>query len=354
METGLVNIIEVMSELNVSVNAEIVSKRTVVAMALKVRSMGVTGKKEASMLKKDQYNLMLSTYLCDVGMEQMKKNDKAGLSREEYAYIKNHPIISYLMIGNLSGIDHKVKFNVLNHHRPFRGEGLNNNYPEQKAMIEKLSTYKTKYASDLSKNLLVDDISRQLKYYEEPQAQYEEDINIISIASDFASLTSKQPWREAYTSVQAMKVILNNSFFMYNDRIIRELFDRIGLSLCNNTSVINKGDYVVVAYLDSSRKYFFEICIVESIFKEQTKPILERVGTIQPIFKNVGKYVLDGFNLSTLNIDKRKAKFNLLTDPRRIIYFIDPELTPELYKTVHKEIVRFHPSLAKEELSGNE
>lgn len=350
LETGLVNIIEVMKEVDVPVNAEIVTKRTVVAMALKIRGMKAMNKEEEAQHKKEQLNLMLSSYLCDIGMTQMKPIETIGLSSEGYEYIKNHPIISYLLISNIPSIDTVVKFNVLNHHRPYKGEGLNNNYPETRKLIEKLLQYRNKYAQDLSKSVLVNDIALQIKKLTTPQGlTYEEDANVISIASEFASLTTKQVWRDAFTPIQAMKIILNNSYFIYNERIIRSFFDHIGLSLCNNKSIINIGDYVIAAHTDSNKNAHYEICIVESIHKEQTRPVLERVGSINPTFKNQGKIIFEGFDLNSLKIDKRKAKFNLLTnDPRRVIYIIDPELTPDLFEVVHREIRKVFPGNTEE------
>ena len=344
VENGLVNILDVMKDADVEQHSEIVTKRTVVAMALKLRGATATSKKEEDTLKKEQMNLMLSSYMCDIGMSQLNVPEGTKLSKEDYQKMQMHPLLSYLMIANMKDIDTAVKWNVLNHHRPFKGDGLNNNYPVAKSLAQKLLLYKQKYQSDRTKSIMLHDIDIQVKKILDHSNNYDEDVNIISIAGEFASLTTDQSWRKAFEPVQAMKVILNNSFFIYNDRIMKEFFDYVGLSLCNNVSSINKGDYVIAMHYDNSKKPFFEICIVYDIFKFQTQPVLERIGTIKPIFMNEGKYVLKGFELNSIKIDKRKAHYNLATnDPRRIVYILDGELTPELHKAVHEQYETINP-----------
>ncbi len=148
METGLVNIIEVMSSAGVPMDSEILTKRTVISMAMKVRAGKAFTKVDMEQKKLDQMNLMMSSYLADVGYTQMKIPMERDLKAEEFEYIKNHPIISYLMIANLPDLDDNIKTLVLNHHRPHKGEGMNNNYPQPKVLIHKLNVYKEKYKDD--------------------------------------------------------------------------------------------------------------------------------------------------------------------------------------------------------------
>ncbi|MCE9500672.1 MAG: c-di-GMP phosphodiesterase, partial [Leptospira sp.] len=323
-ENGLLNILDVMSGVGVETDSEVITKRTVIAMALKIRGMKALSKAETEIQKQDQINMMVSCYLCDIGYTQMKMPTHANLTADEFNYIKNHPMISYLMIAGLTDISEKIKANVLSHHRPFRGEGPNNNYPNTKILVEKLTALQKKYSEDPTKSVTAQDIPKQIKNILTFTA-YDEDISIISIAGEYSSLTTNQSWRGAFDSMTAMKMILNNSFFSYNERIVKDFFEYVGVSLCENKSVLNKGDYVITVTADSEKKIHFEICVILEINRTQIRPLLERIGNIQPVFSNTKKLEISGFNLATLKTDRRRAKYNLEAgDPRRIIFIIDP------------------------------
>lgn len=266
METGLVNIIEVMSSAGVPMDSEILTKRTVISMAMKVRAGKAFTKVDMEQKKLDQMNLMMSSYLADVGYTQMKIPMERDLKAEEFEYIKNHPIISYLMIANLPDLDDNIKTLVLNHHRPHKGEGMNNNYPQPKVLIHKLNVYKEKYKDDPKKTVLVADIQKQIRNILTNNLPME-DIGVISIAGEFASLTTRQAWREAFDPLVAMKLILNNSFFAYNEKTLRDFYDHIGLSLCNNQPFIREGDFVIVVTQDSNQKVFLKFVLFEKCIK---------------------------------------------------------------------------------------
>jgi len=349
METGLVNIIEVMTGSGVGIDSEIVTKRTVIGMALKLRGMKAISRTEKEIQKNEQMIMMLSSYLCDIGYSQMKIPEHGNLSAEEYNYIKNHPMVSYLMLAPLEEVDFKIKTNVLNHHRPFKGEGLNNNYPLTKVMVEKLAVLQKKYSEDTAKAQVAADIAKQIKHILTYTA-YEEDTSIIAIAGEFAAMTTAKPWRGAMNPMTAMKIILNNSFFTYNEKIVKDFFDYVGHSLCDNKSILNRGDYVITVHSDSEKKVHFEICIIVSINRSQTRPMLERIGTIQPIFSNVKKLEIKDFNISTIKLDRRRAHYNLETgDPRRIVFIIDPELNSALFEEVDQQFRKTKPKTAEAE-----
>ncbi|AOP32528.1 c-di-GMP phosphodiesterase [Leptospira tipperaryensis] len=335
MELGLVNVIEVMRQAGVRADSEIMTKRTVISMAMKLRGMKALNKAENDLQKTKQLNVMLASYMVDIGKSRMKLPNHSNLRPEEFDYIKNHPIISYLMIGNLTGIDSEVKSAVLNSHRTFRGEGLNNNYPSTNMLIRKLTEYLQKYKDDKTKQTLIEDIQRQIHHLLN-STYTDEDPGIISIAGEFASLSSEQEWRPAYDALTSMKLILNNSFFSYNEKIVRDFFDLMALSLCENQSVLNPGDYIIVVSMDSQRKVHFETCVIKEIYRHQTRPLLERIGTIRPLITNKGKIKIEGYDPHSFREDKRKAVFNLNNsmDPRRVIYIIDPELEPNLFEKV--------------------
>ncbi|EQA44458.1 HD domain protein [Leptospira broomii serovar Hurstbridge str. 5399] len=338
METGLVNILEVMSNVGASVDSEVLTKRTVIAMAMKVRTAKAFTKTDMDIKKAEQMNLMMASYLADIGYTQMKIPTHANLKAEELEYIKNHPIISYLMIANIPELEDSVKTIVLNHHRPHKGEGLNNNYPQTKLLVQKLQGYREKYKDDYRKSLLVSDIQKQVKTILTNALNYD-DIGTLSIAGEFASLTTAQPWRNPMDAVKALKLILNNSFFAYNEKTLKDFYDHVGLSLSENQPFLKTGDYVIVASQDSNRKVFFEICVIRESFKNSIRPMLERIGTIKPTFANNGKIRISGFEKTSLNLDRRKAIFNLErnADPRRIIYLVDPEIDEEFFDFLDKK-----------------
>ncbi|XDD50370.1 c-di-GMP phosphodiesterase [Leptospira sp. WS92.C1] len=335
MELGLVNVIEVMKQAGIRADSEIMTKRTVISMAMKLRGMKALSKTDNEIQKAKQFNVMLASFMVDIGKSRMKLPNHSNLRPEEFDYIKNHPIISYMMIGNLSGIDSEVKSAVLNSHRTFRGEGLNNNYPSTNMILRKLTEYLQKYKDDRTKQILIEDIQKQIHHILS-NSYTDDDPGIISIAGEFASLSSDQEWRPAYDAMASMKLILNNSFFSYNEKIVRDFFDLMALSLCENRSVLNPGDYIIVVSMDSQRKVHFETCVIKEIYRHQTRPLLERIGTIRPLITNKGKIKIEGYDPHSFRQDKRKAVFDLNNsmDPRRVIYVIDPELEPNLFEKV--------------------
>ncbi|EPG72984.1 hypothetical protein LEP1GSC058_4147 [Leptospira fainei serovar Hurstbridge str. BUT 6] len=338
METGLVNILEVMANAGAPVDSEVLTKRTVIAMAMKVRTAKAFTKIDAELKKIEQMNLMIASYMADIGYTQMKMPSHSNLKTEEFEYIKNHPIISYFMIANIPELQDSVKSIVLNHHRPHRGEGLNNNYPQPKQLVQKLQGYREKYKGDFRKNIIVNDIQKQARGILTNALSYD-DIGILSIAGEFASLTTAQPWREPVDSKKALKLILNNSYFAYNEKTLKDFYDHVGLSLSDNQPFIKIGDYVIVASPGSNRNVFFEVCVIQESYKNSIRPMLERIGTIKPTFINNGKFRISGFEKESLNLDRRRAVFNLERngDPRRIIYLIDPEMDREFFEFLDKK-----------------
>lgn len=188
------------------------------------------------------------------------------------------------------------------------------------------------------KAVLVGDIQKQIRNILTNNLPIE-DIGVISIAGEFASLTTRQEWREPFEPLVAMKLILNNSFFAYNERTLRDFYDHIGLSLCNNQPFIQEGDFVIVVTQDSNQKVFFEVCIIREMYKTQIRPMLERIGTIRPNFSNMGKLRISGFDISSLKLDRRRAIYNLEKnqDPRRIVYVLDPNMDAHLYEELTKQ-----------------
>jgi hypothetical protein len=337
-ESGLINILEVLNIAGVSLESEMMTKRTIVAMGMKVRNKKLFNAKEESTDKKDHLNIMMASYLLDVGYSRLNVKENPNLSKEEYATIQQHPIISYLMSLTAPEVSTSVRTMILNHHRPYRGTGVNNNFPDQRSIFNKLMTIRDKYTKETGKERITTDIQDQISLItnDVSSATLEENIAILSLASEFSSLTSEQSWRPAMPPEKALKLILNESFFSYSSRSIRHLIDYVGSSLTNNISIINPFDFVITASVDSEKAVHFDICKVIRVTRFQTRPLLERVGTIRPIIKKENKYKITDFNRDEIKVDRRKARFDLekTVDSTRIIYLVDPDLNPALYERV--------------------
>jgi hypothetical protein len=198
-----------------------------------------------------------------------------------------------------------------------------------------------KFLKDLSKKKIIEDIEAQLRIQESnvSSVNFEEDIAILSLASEYASLTSNQSWRPAFKSATALKVIVNDSFFSYSNKNIRHLLDYVGASLTNNENIINIGDFVITASVDSEKRVHFDICQVVELDRFQTRPKIQRICTIKPVFKKGIKYYIEDFDLTEVKMDKRKAITDLASQTsstQRIIYIIDPLLNEPLYNLANK------------------
>ncbi|WCL49248.1 c-di-GMP phosphodiesterase [Leptospira sp. GIMC2001] len=339
-ETGIINVVEIMGKAGVSLESEMMTKRTIVAMGMKVRNRKVIQNADQNQDKKDHLNLMMASYLLDIGYTRMNLKENPKLSAEDYATIQQHPIISYLMSLTAPEVSTYVRTMILNHHRPYRGIGVNNNYPDQRVIFNRLMAIRDKYSKETNKERIVTDIQNQIGLIanDVTSTNMEEDVAILSLASEFSSLTSEQSWRQALAPEKALKLILNESFFSYSNRNIRHLIDYVGSSLTNNISIINANDFVITASMDSERSVHFDICKVVSVARYQTRPLLQRIGTIKPIIKKDNKYKIVDFDRTQIKVDRRKANFDLekTVDSTRIIYLVDKEINPPLYDCVYK------------------
>ncbi|MDH4261688.1 MAG: c-di-GMP phosphodiesterase [Spirochaetia bacterium] len=329
--TGLVNILELMNTANADYELQAAIKRTVVAMALKTRGMTTQNSKDADYMAESMNNLMVSSMLCDVAYLKMKMPVGRKLNSNEMEYIKNHPIISYLMIAHEDSIDPIVKHNVLLHHRAAPIDGTSNNYPTKNIISQKLATMYQEYSKNPDKRAVANSIARTLNDLKQ-DVKYDEDINILALASEFASLTTDVPWRKSFSPVIACKMILNNSFFTYSARVTREFLDLVAVSLCDNNLVLKTGDFVIIALDSSTGNPYFELCKIIEISRLQSRPSVERIGSVNLTIKKEPKLTLSGFDYKNIVFDKRNAKYNLENDlTRRMIYVVDQELNPELF-----------------------
>jgi hypothetical protein len=71
-ESGLINILEVLNIAGVSLESEMMTKRTIVAMGMKVRNKKLFNAKEESTDKKDHLNIMMASYLLGCRLQSLE------------------------------------------------------------------------------------------------------------------------------------------------------------------------------------------------------------------------------------------------------------------------------------------
>jgi HD-GYP domain-containing protein (c-di-GMP phosphodiesterase class II) len=336
--TGLVNILELMNTGKIDHELQTAIKRTVVAMALKTRGMTHQSSKDAKYMGEAMSNLMVSCMLCDIAYLKMTMPVGRGLNSNEMQYIKNHPIISYLMIAHEEHIDPVVKHNVLLHHRPSALDGTSNNYPTRNVISQKLAVMYQEYSKIPEKRTVANSIAQTLTELKQ-DIKYDEDVNILALASEFASLTTDVPWRKALSPVIASKMILNNSYFTYSARVTREFLDLVAISLCDNQMVLKLGDFVIIALETSSGNPYFELCKIIEITRLQSRPSVVRIGSVNLKIDKEPKLTLNGFDHKSITLDKRNAKYHLENDlTRRMIYVVDKDINPELFEFLVEKV----------------
>jgi HD-GYP domain-containing protein (c-di-GMP phosphodiesterase class II) len=335
--TGLVNIIELMKEGDHAYEVELATKRTVVAMAMKSRGMLAQNYREQARQAEAVNIIMMSALLCDIGYAKMKISLEPNLATKDMNYIKNHPIMSYLLIAHEPAIDPRVKRNILVHHRPMReGSEKTNNYPDLQFLRTKLSEILEQYSRMPEKRSVCEDIRTQLKLLQQ-DITYDEDAAILCLASEFASLTSQVPWRKPFSARRAVQMIINNSYFTYPDRIMREFLDYVAISLCDNQKILREGDFIVMTSRSQTGRTFFEVGQITHSNRYQSRPGVDRIATVDPIIETSPKLRFAGFDLKTLKPDPRFAHFELSQDDtRHIVYAVNPNYDEEFFNELMK------------------
>ncbi len=332
VNTGLINILELLSHENLSYEIEISIKRTVVAMAMKTRGIIYQNAKERDKMQNQMNHLLCASMLCDISYSKMKIPDTGELTQEQMEYIRKHPLVSYLMLAHESTLDRKIKRNILVQHRPMPSDENTNNYPKLKWIILKLSEmYRTHGAHPEKKHIAqniagtIHDLNREILY--------DEDAAILSLASEFASLTTDVAWRPAYEPQKAIKLMINNSFFSTPLRMIREFLDNLAISLCNNRLILTEGDFLIIHADSMSGHDHMEVCRITNVDRYQSRPDVQRIGFIKPNVHRTPKLRLTGFDPKNVTLDKRQSEYYMKSDTsRRIVYVVDEELDPQLYE----------------------
>lgn len=323
---GLINILEIMTDRNCEFEVELAVKRTVIAMALKTRGMLAQTDVERERMRGDISTLMMATLLSDIAFLRMNLPSDRKLSSKEYMAMKNHPLISYLMIVSEPAISQEIKSLILFQHH--RQKGKPNNYPSTALIGKELAKREGKYP----------DIIEQLRKVRSDNI-YSHDANILSIATKFSVLTTSMEGRKAYTPVDAVRAIINNACFSYSDQAIREFLDFSAISLCDNDEIIRTGDIIIVAASSYSSESSYEICMVMQSTRYQSRPHIKRFATVFPEILTQPKTSFGNFKLETIKPDKRHVDIDLNRDNSRMIVFVvDPLYNPLLYKASMKVI----------------
>lgn len=340
--TGLVNILDALQSKKIAFDVELSVKRTIVAMALRTRGMhNATNLLERRAFKKSINDLMISALLCDVGYTQMNMPEGTALSTEEMSYVHQHPFYSYLMVAHEHSLSSQVKHHILTHHRPYSVDRNNNNYPRLDTLRNMMVALNAECQKNPEKSHLTEDVASQielLKVYK----SYNEITNVLAISSEFASLTSKVPWRQALSPVDAIKTIINDSFFTYTGKVMREFLDYIAISLCDNEKILHEGDFIVICYESSDERHAFEACRIESVGRFQSRPGIRRICTLKPELTKVPKLKLAGFDLESLKVDRRQAYYELTQDEsRRIVYVVNPRSDADFHSALTEAVAKY-------------
>lgn len=335
MKTGLINILELLKNDDTdNFNSELAVKKTVIAMALKTRGLNAQNTREAAKIQKMVNILMNSALFSDIGKMRMNMPTHKNLTDTEFTYVRKFPLMSYLMIAHEESIDPYIKRNILCQQCPMPEEDAGNNYPPKKWLLQNFNQLMLKHKDNPS---LLKSFAEQISLLKKPLS-YDEDPNILAMVSEYASLTSRVTWREAFSSKKAIQIMINQSYFTYTPRAMREFLDYISMSLNNNEKIISEGDYVIIGLNNYSEKTMnFEISRVVRSTKFQSIPEVFKVGEIKLDKVKRGKLTLAKPQNDNLKLNIRKGDFLLEKDQsRRIVYVLDKEDHEDIIEKVEK------------------
>jgi len=281
--------------------------------------------------------LMMGGMLSQIGKAKMNLPEGGNLTPEQRAYVRKFPLLSYLMVAHEATVPFEVKRLILNQKRTLPENTASNNYPEFRWMTATLQNL-VQDNDKRGKKEVAGDILRQLAGLKE-FVVYEEDVNILSLATDFAALTTESDWRPAKDPIMAIKHILNSSIFQYGPKVIRDFLDHISMSLSHNQKIIKNDDLLILAMTMQSGQTYFEVVKVLEVGRYQSRATVQRLGVLHMVPLNADGVRQGVFQPETFRPDPRKIRINLAQDfLRRIIYVLDPVIDPELYEKISKKI----------------
>ncbi len=337
MMVGVINILETVKGTAASELSKQAVKRAVVAMALKSRRMKAMISKDRGRGSEAVQPLMMGGMLSQIGKAKMNLPEGGNLTPEQRAYVRKFPLLSYLMVAHEATVPFEVKRLILNQKRTLPENTASNNYPEFRWMTATLQNL-VQDNDKRGKKEVAGDILRQLAGLKE-FVVYEEDVNILSLATDFAALTTESDWRPAKDPIMAIKHILNSSIFQYGPKVIRDFLDHISMSLSHNQKIIKNDDLLILAMTMQSGQTYFEVVKVLEVGRYQSRATVQRLGVLHMVPLNADGVRQGVFQPETFRPDPRKIRINLAQDfLRRIIYVLDPVIDPELYEKISKKI----------------
>lgn len=154
-------------------------------------------------------NIVLGSYLCDIGKIKMEKTllDKPEtLTESEMIEMHLHPQLGYNIVKSLEDINPVVLQTILFHHEQFDDEG----------------------------------------YYSLPYDSLPSSPKIVSICDMYDALTSARPFRPPYSPSEAMKLILNSTDKKFDRELVSDFLNGMGPLLNNSQFFYRKGDFCIL------------------------------------------------------------------------------------------------------------
>ncbi len=339
MMVGVINILETVkggSGTTANLSRQAI-KRAVVAMALKSRSMKAMISKDRGRGSDAVQPVMMGGMLAQIGKARMNLPEGEDLTPEQRDYMRKYPLLSYLMVAHEQTVPFEVKRLILNQKRTLPENTLTNNYPDFRWMTSTLQNL-VQENDKKGKKEVASDILRQMASFKE-FVVYEEDVNILSLATDFAALTTESNSREAKDPITAIKLILNGSFYQYGPKVVRDFLDHISMSLSHNEKIIKNGDLLILALTMTSGQTYFEVVRVIEIGRFQSRGLVQRLGVLHMATVKSGGMPQGVFQPESFRPDPRRIRINLGQDfLRRIIFIVDPTVAPQLFEEISKKL----------------
>lgn len=171
---------------------------------------------ELGIPKSGLMDLALGALLHDIGdsrIDQVLLSRPSSLDESEYEIVKTHTKLGFDIVTDIPEISDFVKSAILYHHERFDGNG----YPE---------------------NLNGKDITLFAR--------------IIAVADVYSALTSKRPYREAYSPAEAIEYIMGNADRQFDNDVVIAFLSVISPYPVGSCVKLSSGETAVVADQNSS------------------------------------------------------------------------------------------------------
>lgn len=336
MMVGVINLFDTVSAGSSELN-QLAVKRAVVAMALKTRSMKAMISKDRGRGSEVVQPVMMAGMLAEIGKTKMTLPQSSKHTVEEMAYLRKYPLLSYLMVAHEATIPFETKRLILNQRRTLPENTQANNYPDVRWVVSTLQGL-IQDNEKKGKAVVAADMRRQLMALRE-FVLYEEDVNILSLATDFAALTTDIADREARDPIVAIRMIINTSYFQYGAKVIRDFLDYISISLSHNQKILRKDDLLIVALQMASGQTYFEVVRILEVGRYQSRAEVQRLGVVNMTAQRSNGILFPLFQVDSFREDPRRIRIHLGQDfLRRIVFIIDPIIDPIMHEKISKKI----------------